>query len=47
MWMLLEFFCNMDLARLSDLNVDEAFKAFKSAKWTSPAERVDDFSART
>ena len=43
-WGLVELFCNMDIARLSDLNVDEALKAFTTMPWGSPADRPVDVS---
>ncbi|KAH9937803.1 uncharacterized protein BXZ73DRAFT_100018 [Epithele typhae] len=43
---LFEIFCNMDLARLKDLNVDDALNAFTTEPWSTPAERPVDVSGR-
>ncbi|KAI0634033.1 hypothetical protein C8Q77DRAFT_1109415 [Trametes polyzona] len=43
-WTMMELFANMDLARMSELNVDAAMNAFIAEPWTSPAERPGDVS---
>lgn len=45
-WSLVEILANMDLARLSELNVDKALNALRVEPWSSPAERPGDFTAR-
>ena len=45
-WTLLEIFCNVDLARLTDLDSSPALKAFTTVQWTSPAERPAELSSR-
>lgn len=37
MWSLLETFVNMDLARTTELNIDEALEAFDAEPWKNPA----------
>lgn len=37
MWSLLETFVNMDLARTTELNIDEALEAFDADPWKNPA----------
>ncbi|KAI9068656.1 hypothetical protein FKP32DRAFT_1561274 [Trametes sanguinea] len=43
-WTMLELFANMDLARMSELNVDAAMHAFAVEQWNNPAERPGDAS---
>ncbi|KAI0962288.1 hypothetical protein AcV7_001167 [Taiwanofungus camphoratus] len=43
-WSLLELFANMDLAQLSELNVDAVLTACKAEFWSSPVERPGDVS---
>ncbi|KAI0767227.1 hypothetical protein C8Q74DRAFT_941235 [Fomes fomentarius] len=45
-WTLLEILANMDLARLSELNVDAALNAFAADPWASPGDRPGDVSTR-
>ncbi|EMD37136.1 hypothetical protein CERSUDRAFT_65841 [Gelatoporia subvermispora B] len=44
LWSMLEIFANMDLAQLSELNVDAAIAAFGPDHWNSPVERPGDVS---
>ncbi|PCH34125.1 hypothetical protein WOLCODRAFT_113208 [Wolfiporia cocos MD-104 SS10] len=41
-WSLLEIFVNMDLALLSELNVDAAIAAFDPGRWSTPVELPGD-----
>ncbi|KAI0822357.1 hypothetical protein BC628DRAFT_1409306 [Trametes gibbosa] len=43
-WATMEIFANMDLARMSELNVDAAMNAFITKPWSSPADRPGDIS---
>ncbi|OCH87159.1 hypothetical protein OBBRIDRAFT_827877 [Obba rivulosa] len=43
-WSMLEIFANMDLAQLSELNVDAAIAAFAPDHWSVPVERPGDIS---
>lgn len=45
-WTILEILANMDLARLSELNVDAALNAFAADPWASPGDRPGDVSTR-
>ncbi|KAI0753245.1 hypothetical protein C8Q80DRAFT_1304918 [Daedaleopsis nitida] len=45
-WTMVEILANMDLARISELNVDNALNAFRVEPWASPAERPGDFTSR-
>ncbi|RPD52248.1 hypothetical protein L226DRAFT_474460 [Lentinus tigrinus ALCF2SS1-7] len=45
-WTILEMYTNMDLARMSELNVDASLRAFSTEPWGGPAERPGDVSAR-
>ncbi|THH29499.1 hypothetical protein EUX98_g4690 [Antrodiella citrinella] len=42
LWTLLEAFANMDLARTTELSVDEALEAFVAEPWKNPAESPGD-----
>ncbi|EGN92156.1 hypothetical protein SERLA73DRAFT_117693 [Serpula lacrymans var. lacrymans S7.3] len=44
LWLLLEIFVHMDLAQLSDLNIDSSLGAFEAEPWLSLAERPGDLS---
>ena len=41
-WSLLEIFVNMDIALLSELNVDAAIAAFDPGHWSTPVEPPGD-----
>lgn len=43
-WSLLELFVNMDLARMSELNVDKCMNAFDATPWNMGVERPGDIS---
>ncbi|THH02020.1 hypothetical protein EW026_g774 [Hermanssonia centrifuga] len=45
LWSLLEIFVNMDFARMSELNVDEALNAFEASHWSTLIERPGDTSS--
>ncbi|TCD67354.1 hypothetical protein EIP91_000221 [Steccherinum ochraceum] len=44
MWSLLELFANMDLARISELSIDECLEVFTAAPWKNPAESPGDLA---
>ena len=44
LWSLLELFVNMDLARMSELNVDKCMHAFGAAPWNMGVDRPGDIS---
>ncbi|CCM03777.1 uncharacterized protein FIBRA_05924 [Fibroporia radiculosa] len=43
-WSLLEMFANMDVALMSELNVDELLAAMNAEHWSTPAERPGDIA---
>lgn len=45
-WTLMEAFANMDLARITELSIDEALEAFKADPWKNPAESPGDIAFR-
>lgn len=44
LWSLLELFVNMDLARMSELNVDKCMNAFQAPPWNMGVDRPGDIS---
>ncbi|KAH8083351.1 hypothetical protein BXZ70DRAFT_958549 [Cristinia sonorae] len=46
LWTLLELFANMELARMTELNIDQALGAFECEQWKSPAESPGDIAYR-
>ena len=46
MWSLLETFVNMDLARTTELNIDEALEAFDADPWKNPVTSPGDHAFR-
>lgn len=45
-WTMMELFANMDLARMSELNVDASMNAFVAESWENPADRPGDATVR-
>ncbi|KAH9847035.1 hypothetical protein C2E23DRAFT_850401 [Lenzites betulinus] len=43
-WATMEIFANVDLARMSELNVDAAMNAYITKPWSTPADRPGDVS---
>ncbi|KAH7925332.1 hypothetical protein BV22DRAFT_1104980 [Leucogyrophana mollusca] len=46
LWTLLEIFAHMDLARLPELTVDVALRAFEAERWSTLAEQPGDLSCK-